>query len=245
MSSVLPLNLVALRIDWHRVTQLSIAEVSDGLTTERLERIASFVRLEDRYRCAFAGHLIDFLYRQSNPGRRSPALTKGPHGKPEFAEPCAPAFNISHSGDWVVGISGQSPVGIDVEAIKPKAAVLHDALTPEELQDLENVPASHRASYFIQLWTLKEAHLKAQGLGLSAGVPLHLSFRIGTDGIATLAGDNSPLVHCCGLLDTDHAFATCTPPPRPALLSVIDAINILRARYEVEHPFVERNIYWL
>jgi phosphopantetheinyl transferase len=229
MTIAAPSIFVALHIDWQRVMRLSMAEVTEGLPAERVARIANMRRLEDRHRSAFAGHLISFFYRQLRPGRPLPGLIEGPHGKPAFADPAAPEFNISHSGDWVVGISGRGPLGIDVEVVRPETEVLDDILCPAELRDIQSIPASRRVRRFVQLWTLKEARLKAQGLGLVAGAPERLSFRLDNE-TAILAGDTSSLVHRCILLDTLHACATCTPPPGPPELSLIDAIDILAAR---------------
>ncbi|HWK55182.1 MAG TPA: 4'-phosphopantetheinyl transferase superfamily protein, partial [Hyphomicrobiales bacterium] len=60
-------------------------------------------------------------------------------------------------------------VGVDVEhALREVAA---EALTarffaPEELQALQSLPEADRNEYFFRLWTLKEAYVKALGLGL-------------------------------------------------------------------------------
>lgn len=232
MSTAAPLTLFALHIDWQRVSRFSTAEVLDGLPPERVARIASFSRQEDQYRCAFAGHLINLLYRQHRPGQPLPGLTEGPHGKPTFVTADAPAFNISHSGNWVVGIAGQGPLGIDVEEIRPESEVLDSVLSPVELGDIRALPVSQRSKCFLRLWTLKEARLKAQGIGLSAGALAQLSFRIEDDGTVKLAGDIGTLVYRSFLLDEFHACATCTPLPvltAPTLLHATDILLALRA----------------
>lgn len=76
-------------------------------------------------------------------------------------------FNISHSGSYVVCVlSDNTKVGIDVEEIKElkiddiKASVL----TEEEYRAVEAAAAPLAAFY--EIWTLKEAALKANGAGL-------------------------------------------------------------------------------
>lgn len=83
----------------------------------------------------------------------------GEDGKPALA--CAQlAFNISHSGGWLaVGVAASGRIGIDIEttpALEPEMAarILH----PQDL------PASGGA--LVQVWTAKEALLKAAGCGL-------------------------------------------------------------------------------
>lgn len=233
MSINTPFALVALRIDWQHVMRFSLTEISNGLPAERVSRIPRILRLEDQYRCVFAGHLINFLYRRMRPGQSPPSLTTGAHGKPKFTDPSAPKFNISHSGDWVVGIAGEGPLGIDVEEINPRTVVLNDVLSPAERHDLEAIPAPYKGRYFIRLWTLKEAHLKAEGVGLVAGSPARLSFRIDDEGTATLAGQTGQLLHQSILLDKHHAYATCTPQRRPPLPSVVGISEILAAHSTV------------
>ncbi|VGO19021.1 4'-phosphopantetheinyl transferase family protein [Pontiella sulfatireligans] len=78
------------------------------------------------------------------------------------------AFNVSHSGDWVVLAFGRSrQVGVDVEMIKEEMDVMPIAsryFTPEEAALIEN--AEHSCAVFFQLWARKEAYVKACGSGL-------------------------------------------------------------------------------
>ena len=200
-SAVSPMKLFALRIDWQSLRCLPLSEVSAGLPTERLARMNRFFKMEDSYRCAIAGHLVNFLFEQLRPDEPRPGLIEGPRGKPAFACSTAPEFNISHSGDWVIGIAGDGPLGVDVEEIKPGYALLIDVLSSREFQTLEKMSESKRTTQFIRLWTLKEAYLKALGLGLN-GMPRTLSFRLNEDEIARLEEQTSdPFSHHTFLLD--------------------------------------------
>jgi 4'-phosphopantetheinyl transferase len=79
-------------------------------------------------------------------------------------------FNLSHThGMAVLAVSRQVSVGVDVE--DATRAVGAEALTaryfaPEELRELKALPESERQGHFLRLWTLKEAYVKALGLGL-------------------------------------------------------------------------------
>ncbi len=76
-------------------------------------------------------------------------------------------FNISHSGSWCgLAVSVQAPVGFDIQSpFLPQDAPLEtfvhkdDAFIPQNPQEMA------------LLWSMKEAALKAQGIGLR--VPLH------------------------------------------------------------------------
>ncbi len=99
-----------------------------------------------------------------------------PHGKPELAGLDAGKlhFNLSHTHAMLVlAVSRKHAVGVDVEALTRKVELLALAqryfATHEydELRDLEDGAQRER---FFTLWTLKEAWLKARGLGLQ--IPL-------------------------------------------------------------------------
>ena len=78
------------------------------------------------------------------------------------------AFNVSHSGDWVLLAFGRNrQVGIDVEKIKREMDVQSIAsryFAPEEIALIENT-ADAQAMFF-QLWARKEAYVKACGSAL-------------------------------------------------------------------------------
>ncbi|MGY4689615.1 4'-phosphopantetheinyl transferase family protein [Salibacterium sp. K-3] len=80
-------------------------------------------------------------------------------------------FNISHSGDWVVCVFDQQAVGIDIELINE---VDLDSIKRFILGENENITftkGQHNENNFYELWTLKEAYIKAIGKGLS--IPLN------------------------------------------------------------------------
>ncbi len=60
----------------------------------------------------------------------------------------------------------QRPIGIDVEKIDDHIDIPWNMLTTQEKEILDSLPKNTRALIFIQLWTLKEAYLKACGTGL-------------------------------------------------------------------------------
>jgi len=114
-----------------------------------------------------------------------PLIERGEHGKP-----FAPAlrdleFNLSHAGtDVLLAFARSQPLGIDLERIDRRlatAALARRFFAGEEAAALARVPADLQQSSFMQLWTQKEAVLKALGQGLGFG--LHkLAFAVGDDG---------------------------------------------------------------
>lgn len=96
-------------------------------------------------------------------------------GRPEFVP--APGarpmdFSIATSaGLAVCAVSVGCGVGADVECVDrvgpDPMAVAAQVCSPVELRQLLTLPARRRRAHFLRLWTLKEAVLKATGLGLS------------------------------------------------------------------------------
>jgi len=97
---------------------------------------------------------------------------EGQHGRPEIGWPAtALRFNIAHSAGLVVcALAMGREVGIDVEDLTRRAidpALVRRYCAPSEVTDIEAQPADARQHRFLRYWTLKEAYLKARGVGIS------------------------------------------------------------------------------
>ncbi len=99
------------------------------------------------------------------------------HGKP-YAVDISVEFNISHSGNMVVCVVDDKPVGIDVEQIRPiDLTVAKRICTDEELRYLfGHTPTEGEFTYttdiavltrFFEMWTAKEAYVKCMGTGVA------------------------------------------------------------------------------
>lgn len=147
-----------------------------SLSPEEIERRDRFVRVEDRERYACAHGLLRrvlSLHTGCAPGELR--FIKGLAGKPALDPACvrdAPAFNLSHSGDWAaIAIAPKGcPVGIDVEETTRETDMLgvaRHSFCPGETAALEAASDDARAALFFRWWTAKEAVVKAWGTGLS------------------------------------------------------------------------------
>ncbi len=80
-------------------------------------------------------------------------------------------FNLSHSGEkLVLAISKIESIGVDIENGDKSRRVRRIAgrfFSRQEVSDLLALHESQRLGRFYQLWTLKEAYIKARGLGLA------------------------------------------------------------------------------
>lgn len=96
--------------------------------------------------------------------------TTNSHGKPALKDH-AICFNLSHSHDLaVIAIGHETDIGVDVEYEKSKPSwkkLAHRFFHPTEYQHLLNLAEEKQLRAFFQLWTRKEAFIKALGTGLS------------------------------------------------------------------------------
>ena len=112
---------------------------------------------------------------------------EGPRGRPEIGASETRrrvSFNIAHSAGLVVcAVSKDGTVGVDVEhRLRPPvdSRMIRRYCAPCEVEDIERQGPAAWQDQFLKYWTLKEAYLKARGLGIA----VHLS-----DLSFTLAGD--------------------------------------------------------
>ena len=101
-------------------------------------------------------------------------LARETHGRPYLAlsgqdQPLQ--FSLSYTDGLVAAaVVAEGRVGIDVEYISRDTDCLeiaHKYFSPCEYTELEQLPEIQMKERFFELWTLKEAYVKAQGLGLS------------------------------------------------------------------------------
>jgi 4'-phosphopantetheinyl transferase len=145
------------------------------LSAEERDRCCRFVRAADRARYAQAhGFLRQRLSRFAAVAPSEWQFTRGEFGRPAIAGPIAGMgleFNLSHTLDWAAAVITRGvPCGIDIEIIRPVPQMLDIARTrfaPEEFRALEQLDDKTRPRRFFELWTEKEAWVKACGRGLS------------------------------------------------------------------------------
>ncbi len=104
------------------------------------------------------------------------AFVKNAHGRPALAPPFDASgieFNIAHTEGMVVMAvcAGMQP-GVDIENFGKQAplAAARRHFSDAEVAALEALPAEEQSGRFLRLWTLKEAYLKATGVGIAAGL---------------------------------------------------------------------------
>lgn len=101
-------------------------------------------------------------YNESTP------IVKGRYGKPMLEEHPEIHFNLSHGDGIAACIINDRECGIDCERIREFSPnILKRVFSGQEQEFFGSVPDDEKNAAFFRIWTLKEAYIKAIGMGLS------------------------------------------------------------------------------
>jgi 4'-phosphopantetheinyl transferase len=93
------------------------------------------------------------------------------YGKPAADPECGLRFNLSDSHALAVCLVADGvEVGVDVEPYERGREIVEiaaEVFSAREMEQLEALQGNGRLDRALQLWTLKEAYIKARGMGLS------------------------------------------------------------------------------
>lgn len=162
-------------LDWHPAGVESIRRILAEDEKDRAERFF-FSRDRDRFIVGRAVlRMILGRYLQAEPERLN--FWYNSYGKPALRWTPGRkrlSFSVSHSGElavYAVGLCGGRCLGVDIERIRQDLSwgrVAEECLSSSENALLRSLPGDLARKAFFQLWTRKEAHLKAKGCGLYA-----------------------------------------------------------------------------
>jgi len=146
------------------------------LSDAEMERAAKFHFEVHRERYQLTRGLLRTLlahYLESK--AREIVFAYGEHGKPTLREPVGLCFNASHSGDYAAfAFTRLGETGVDIERVREdlprREGIALRFFAPGEQAQLELVPEAARARAFYEIWTRKEAFVKARGDGLFSGL---------------------------------------------------------------------------
>lgn len=148
------------------------------LSTEERERAKEFRFDEPRRKFVAArGTLRTLLGKYLNEPPDKIEITLDDRGKPRLGIEYATTnvqFNLSHSGDLALIVMATGcEVGIDVEQVRDVSKLEQIArryFHPAEVEAILSTATDARNDAFLRCWTMKEAVLKAYGLGIAKGL---------------------------------------------------------------------------
>ena len=151
-----------------------IQQFSQLLSADEWQRAQRFHFDRDReYFIAGRGILRTILSRYLTMEPSQIEFCYGHHGKPSLADACGKPslrFNLSHSaGLALYGITRDRQVGVDIEQVRPVEAeqLAQRFFSAREYTVINSLPSQQQQTAFFQLWTCKEAALKATGEGIA------------------------------------------------------------------------------
>jgi len=166
------IHVWAVNLQVPKVRILALAKTLSHDETARAARFR-FDRDRDRF-IAGRGLLRTILAHYVNGNPTQLKFDYGPNGKPALSEPdrsCGVHLNVAHSDDlFLVAVARHWEIGVDVERIHPVAdaeSIAERFFTQRESDGWRNLPDSQKLPAFFNLWTRKEAWLKATGDGIS------------------------------------------------------------------------------
>lgn len=206
------------------------SRLTEWLQPDERERAAQFKDMEARASFLIGrGMARAMLAEVTGVAPADWRFTEGAHGRPEIASPDTPYhFNLAHSHGAVACIVGRDrEIGVDIEFLdRPQASqdVAARVCSPDELADINALGVAgtpraatdeERQERFLVYWTLKEAYLKARGLGIS----VHLA-----DVAFSLASGQPVFTPRGSLADVDArwTFRLAQPSPRHLLAVAVD-----------------------
>lgn len=158
------------------LAQVSRQALLDVLSEEERAKVARFAAPEDGD-LYLTAHALTRCLLSRLVGDPPAALQfrSGERGRPELAGPAAESgvrFNLSHTrGLAACGVTLHAAIGVDVEQHTRKVeldSVGRRVFSPQELASLAALSGEAQRRRFFDLWTLKEAYVKATGKGLAS-----------------------------------------------------------------------------
>lgn len=178
------------------------------LSAEEQEKAKKFHLLDDQKKYVISHGVMRQLlasYIPCNP--RDIRYHFNAFGKPELAFPSEQIyFNLSHSEQLAALAVASSPVGVDIEQVKPLddyLSLTRHFLSANEHKYFEQLAVIDQQIAFYRAWTRKEAYIKVIGMGLSYPIE---QVTISFDEHSTLIEDraNPTNIHKYSLFSFEH-----------------------------------------
>jgi phosphopantetheinyl transferase len=179
--SALTLPSTGLDIWWVPLPEIEYdllqADYVDYLSREELHRLQSIRLPKGQFQFLFTRVVLRHLLSAYHPSI-APAdwlVNRSESGRPHLSKAQTPlSFNLTHTSDCLVfAFSQYADPGIDIEQLSRTTeyeGIAKRYFSAQEYGDLLQLPEAERVVLFFRLWTLKEAAVKASGLGLARGL---------------------------------------------------------------------------
>ena len=150
--------------DMTQCSEQEIARLLPLVSPQRREQALRYTHIFGQFCCLKSYEMLTALLA-STPYtlHLTPSFLYNEYGAPYLEN--GPYFSISHCKQGIAVAVSETPIGIDIETIRP----LNEGLVRKTMNDVEQThifSSSHPETEFIRLWTQKEAYVKMQGTGI-------------------------------------------------------------------------------
>lgn len=176
-------------IDAHTLKHLEYC-----LPPKRREKCMRYRQDIDRKNCVVA-YLLLLHGLYTDYGICNPRISYGQSGKPYLRDYPETYFNISHCPCGCVCAVSDSPIGIDIQDIRPFSwLTAKRCCSKAELDLLKH--SANPASEFTKIWVMKESYLKMKGTGITTDL-CAVDTTKRTDQISTFINDSCCIAAAC------------------------------------------------
>lgn len=168
----------------HELQAVEEERIFGLLDRDRLQRVLAIRSKNEKARSIFAGLLLRYAFLQAGYDAKAwtaVEIEKGTYGKPYIKGYQNFHYGLSHSGEWVACAVDTTPVGIDIQEIRPWKMTLAKRFYHEDeynrLLALEEVDQDRQTEEFYSMWTAKESAVKLSGRGIGAGIRQYVTAR--------------------------------------------------------------------
>ena len=151
-----------------------IKKLTAILSSEELDKHRRFHFSADRHRYLVSHALLrKTLSKYIDISPAGWTFSHGKHGRPEISNPnlAALRFNLTHTAGLVgCVVTLDHDCGIDAELISERhnpTGVAERMFSVSECLEMQQLKDAAQLDYFFTRWTLREAYVKARGIGIS------------------------------------------------------------------------------
>ena len=177
----------------HATNSARLDQYRSILSTQETTRYRRFHFPADRHRYLVSHALVrETLSKYIDIPPADWCFSHGEHGRPEIANPATPAlrFNLTHTAGLAACVVTLSDdCGIDAEQIAERhnpVGVAKRMFSEAETRELEQLEGQAYLEHFFTRWTLREAYVKALGIGISFPTR-KLTFTVNKDNIVEVS----------------------------------------------------------
>lgn len=184
-------------LDFRTVKDDQLEGFKDSLSEDELARVEDFStpELKRKQLITRMGVRSALSHYSDSVPPKAWKFERDARGKPRLADRSPMpelSFNLSHSGNWLaVATTVKRNIGVDVQQRqhqKPLTDLAQRFFLPDEAETLAQTEGDWQTEQFFRFWTLKEAYLKARGLGIANGLA-KVRFHLDNNGLETAEFD--------------------------------------------------------